>query len=1014
MGWRSILPVLAAFPCLLKGELLPIRAYSTADGLPADHINCVVPDSRGFLWFCTQEGLSRFDGYRFINYDADEGLAHTNVSALIETRAGEYFVGTERGISQINPSRKGARFITYTPEAGALANRITALRESRSGRIWCATTRALYEWDKSKNFRRRDVPLHATRGAISDVLELPNGEVWVATTSGIFVLGNSGIVRSFGEKDGVPGDRVDSLLFDSTGRIWAAARNGLALFRQKADGGWIVAKTFTSKSGLSGAHPTALAESTDGTLWVATNEGISRIALTSDKPALLANLGREQGLTDRQVNVLAKDHAGNIWAGTGGAGVMRIGRVGFTTYREQDGLPTDRVWSVFEDRAGELLAVTITGPVMKSLNILDGTHFRRVPFPIFNGHATWVQNRILLQARSGEWWAATNQGLCRFGAMPPSDLGRRQPKTCYAPETTVYQVFEDSKGGVWGSAQSKEGDELMRWDPRTNALITFAAPRVPKGPTDDVVNSFAEDRQGNIWMGLYKNGLYRYDGREFRHFQPSDGVPGGLIYALLTAETGLWIASNGGGLGRIENTGAARPQIEIYNTARGLSSNTIQCLVEDDQHAIYAGTGRGLDRLDPKTGHIQHFSTADGLGHGVCTSAVRDRSGSLWFATTQGLSKLIPEAERPPIEPRVFITDLRVGSDAYPISQAGESRVSGVELKPSQNQFQVEFVGLDSDPGDVLRYRYKLEGVDTDWGQARRQQSVNYAALSPGSYRFLVKAVTSVGSESAVPAEVDFTVLPPFWKRWWFQSLAALGALALVTAVHRYRVAQLVNLERMRTAIATDLHDDIGATLSQIAILSEVARVGASGRRPPGEPLERVAVLAREVVDSMSDIVWSIRSEPHGMESLFSRMRQFALDLLGSREIEFQLRTSPGSENVELSLQERRQILLMFKEAVHNAARHSGCTLVVAELKVMDRELVLTITDDGRGLRSERNGSMRSGGNGIPSMRSRAESLGGHMDLISSDGQGCTVVIRLPAHHRRHAKVTTDAPRLFM
>jgi signal transduction histidine kinase len=664
------------------------------------------------------------------------------------------------------------------------------------------------------------------------------------------------------------------------------------------------------------------------------------------------------------------------------------------------------VWSVFEDRAGELMVATITGPGMKSVNIFDGARFHPVSLPVFHGHATWVQNRIVLQARTGEWWVATNQGLCRFRAMAASDLGGKQPETCYAPATIVYQLFEDSKGGVWASAQSERADELMRWDPQTDALVTFPAPRVSSGPTDDVVKAFAEDQQGNIWMGMYKSGLYRYDSRGFRLFQTSDGVPTGTIQALLAAESGLWIASHSGGLGRIENTADDHPRIEIYNTARGLASNAIECLLEDNQHAIYAGTGRGVDRLDPKTGHIRHFSTEDGLAHGGLTSALRDRSGSLWFATAQGLSKLTPETERPHLVPRVFITDLRAGGSVYPVSQAGETRVSQLELRASHNQLQVEFAGLDFDPGDVLRYSYKLEGVDSDWSPPRRQQSVNYAALSDGPHRFLVKAVTLEGVESEAPAEVDFTVLPPLWKRWWFESLAAAAAMALVFAAHRYRVAQLLNLERMRTAIATDLHDDIGASLTQIAILSEVARVGTSGRRPPGEPLERVAALAREVVDSMADIVWSIRSEPHGMDSLIARMRQFALDLLGSQGIEFHLKTSPGADNIELSLQERRQLLLMFKEAVHNAARHSHCASVVAELAVSDRELMLTVNDNGEGLDREKMAPKLSGGTGVPSMRSRAESLGGRMELLSEPGLGCTVAIHLPLRRTKLAKTT--------
>jgi signal transduction histidine kinase len=243
-------------------------------------------------------------------------------------------------------------------------------------------------------------------------------------------------------------------------------------------------------------------------------------------------------------------------------------------------------------------------------------------------------------------------------------------------------------------------------------------------------------------------------------------------------------------------------------------------------------------------------------------------------------------------------------------------------------------------------------------------------------------------------------VLPPVWRRWWFESLAVALAAALVFAAHRYRVTQMVNLERMRTAIATDLHDDIGASLSQIAILSEVARVSGNGQGRPGEPLERVATLARELVDSMSDIVWSIRSEPHSMDSLIRRMREFALDLLGSQGIGFELQAPQAGEKVQLSLQARRQLFLMFKECIHNVARHSGCTAVKAGLMVVDREISLTVEDNGRGLVPAGRPPGSAGGSGIAGMRRRAEGLGGRMELTSKPGQGCRVTIQLPVGHR--------------
>jgi signal transduction histidine kinase len=224
-------------------------------------------------------------------------------------------------------------------------------------------------------------------------------------------------------------------------------------------------------------------------------------------------------------------------------------------------------------------------------------------------------------------------------------------------------------------------------------------------------------------------------------------------------------------------------------------------------------------------------------------------------------------------------------------------------------------------------------------------------------------------------------------------------AVALVVAAHRYRVSQMFNLERMRTTIATDLHDDIGASLSQIAILSEVARVSGKGQGQADEPLERVAALARELVDSLGDIVWSIRAEPRGMDSLIRRMREFALDLLASQGIEFEFQTPPAGENVPLSLQARRQLFLMFKECIHNAARHSGCTAVRAELKVVDREIALTVEDDGSGLNPVEKPPGWIGGHGIPGMRRRAESLGGRMELTLKPGEGCRVAIHLPLRH---------------
>ncbi len=1008
MKWRTVLFVLCAVPSLLRGELRPIRAYTTADGLAADRVKRIVADSRGFLWFCTPEGLSRFDGYHFVTYGVREGLAGRAVSSLVVTRAGEYLVGTARGVSRINPAGQGAWFATFAPEPEDSKNSVADLVNARSGKVWCATRGSLFEWNAASGFRRRQVSL-PPKVEINSIVESPDGDLWIGTAVGMFLLPRERDradacrerrpARELGRRDV---DRLQRPVVGCASRRAGTDQPGRD--RRVGRGEGSDRKIRSRRLGREGR---AWKRPTEPSGWARPWESAGS-DWRAGEPVVLQNLTRAQGLSDRHITALAEDQAGNIWAGTEGAGVMRIDRVGFTTYREQDGLPTDRVFSVFEDQAGELLAVT-EGTVEKthSLDIFDGAGFHDVTPKPYRERGTWGWNQVLLQSHTGEWWAATKDGLCRYPAMNAVELQGRAPRTCYARDDVVFRIFEDSRGGIWASAQSPRGDELMRWDPRTNTVFQFPAPKPPGGPAGELVSAFAEDRQGNIWMGLYTGGLDRYDGRSFRYFGLEDGVPGGGIHALLAREDGLWIGSQGGGLGHVANPADEHLRTERYDTGRGMASDTIECIVEDRQGRIYAGTAKGVDRLDPKTGSIRHLSS--GLAHGEFTSAVRDRSGSLWFATKQGLSRLNPAEDRPPVDPRILITDLRVGGVPYPLSQLGEKWVSQLELRPSQNELQVEFVGLDYEPGEVLRYSYKLDGADSGWSPPRSQLAVNYAALAAGKYRFMVKALTPEGVESTSPAGIDLTVLPEVWRRWWFQVLAVLLAAALAFGVHRYRLTQMMNLERMRTAIATDLHDDIGASLSQIAVLSEVARAGVKGESGrTQESLQRVAALAREMVDSLGDIVWSIRAVPDSLDSLVSRMREFGLDLLAGQGIDFELVSPPaGQGGPTLSLQARRHVFLVFKECLHNASRHSGCTAVKAELRVLEGEVLLTVADNGRGLKALGEPAGPGGGNGIPGMRRRAEILGGSLQLPFDAWRrlhgfpATSVAARLPCQPRR-------------
>jgi signal transduction histidine kinase len=307
------------------------------------------------------------------------------------------------------------------------------------------------------------------------------------------------------------------------------------------------------------------------------------------------------------------------------------------------------------------------------------------------------------------------------------------------------------------------------------------------------------------------------------------------------------------------------------------------------------------------------------------------------------------------------------------------------------------------DQGEVLRYQFKLEGAGNDWGPPTDQRTVTYANLKPGNYRFLVRAVNADGGSSAEPAAVTFRIVPPVWQRWWFISLLVLLLAALTHLVYRYHTRRLIELERVRTRIATDLHDDIGASLSKIAILSELAgQEVAVAKAPVTGPLGQIADTSRDALDSMSDIVWAVNPQRDHLRDLTQRMRRFAEDLLDARDIEFTLHAPLDEKDIRLGADLRREVYLIFKECVNNLVKHSDCTRAELDFRIHGQWLVVSISDNGAGFEPadvSTNGGM--GGHGLTSMQRRAQALGGSLTIESQRDKGTRVTLKVPLHQRQ-------------
>jgi signal transduction histidine kinase len=320
-------------------------------------------------------------------------------------------------------------------------------------------------------------------------------------------------------------------------------------------------------------------------------------------------------------------------------------------------------------------------------------------------------------------------------------------------------------------------------------------------------------------------------------------------------------------------------------------------------------------------------------------------------------------------------------------------------MGPTENQVQIEFFGLSFALGETLRYQYRLAGVDPDWSRPDETREVHYAGLPPGRYRFEVRAVTADGLPSAEPARVEFHVLPPFWRRTSFRVAVFVMVALLGYSIHRHRLDRALALERLRTRIATDLHDDVGSTVSRMAILSEVAKRHVEGTHAEAaRVMEEIGTSARELLDTPADIVWAIDPRRDDGASLATRVREFGAGLLESRGVAWDFQVSPEAEALTFDPEQRRQLLLIFKEALHNIARHARCTSASVAIATRDGRFRAEIRDDGRGFIEAKDPA--GGGHGLGSMRARALRLGGELCTQSQPGAGTRLTLDVPLRRR--------------
>lgn len=1001
--------LVAVFP-VAWAQRLPIRQFTPNDGLASSFVRTIVRDSRGFLWFCTNDGLSRFDGARFTTYRREHGLPHSSINHLIETRDGHYWVATNGGgVARFDPRlhRPGSPsspILTLKVGETAATNHVNQLFEDPSGGIWATTDDGLYrltETSEGQAFRPivvRDSPAWEIAGRTDPLVMDQRGGIWMG-------WGDRGLLRLAADPGQtivsatpmLPNKLISALLVDRQGQIWAGGRNGLSLFvYDRSIDRYSASPLPQSLEILKDQRIFSLFQTRNGRIWIG---GFAGLFVYQDDQ--LTKYTTASGLIDNLVFSMAEDMEGNLWMATMSSGAMRMARNGFTTWDNRDEPGMASIFSIRELPTGELLSVNNNGQLVwfEGERIFSLRPNLPPTFDLF-----WLSPSVHID-RFGEWWIYGTIGLFRFPAVRGvADLARVKPKSVIdahhgLPSNQVIAIEEDHRGDLLISNYRENKPLLTRWERATGKLHRVELPEF--SPPLRSPACMIRDGAGNIWLGFLDRGIARYRDGQVHFLSPARGWPDEKVTGFLLDRRGrLWIGSHNG-LVRVDDPGAENPRPIYYTTKEGLTSNTIGCLVDDQWGRIYtAAKGRGIDRLDPDTGQILHYTMSDGLGSDSVISAFRDSRNHLWFGAMKGLSRLIPEPNRAPNPPSVFIESLRLNSRPQPVSTIGETAIEGLEFDAGKSDLEISFSGLAFAVGEKLRFQYRLVGIDRDWRAPDENRSLHFANLAPGQYRFEVRAIDSYNLTSEVPAVVSFHIAPPIHRRWWFTAIVLAAAGMAAFMLYRYRVAHLLAMERMRMRIAADLHDDVGSNLSRIALLSEVARQRLNRDDPEiADRLSRMASISRESVDALGDIVWSINPARDRLSDLTQRMRRVADDFLAARGIAFAFDSTVTDLGTPIDSETRRELLLVFKECLHNIARHAACSAVTARFSRQGDRLLLLIHDDGQGI--DPTSHDNNHGHGLESMRQRARRLGGEISIVSNNGDGTTVTLSVPLHRKR-------------
>jgi ligand-binding sensor domain-containing protein/signal transduction histidine kinase len=976
------------------GSRYLVDVWENDDGLPQSSIIAMTQTRDGYLWLGTVNGLVRFDGKKFTVFDEDNTpeLGSSPIVSLFEDSRENLWIWT---VSEGVVSAKEGKVTKIGIGRGRREG--TAICEDAVGAIWlCTTDGLLWRYQNGATNLYRASP--GRFGGYKSVVADNSGTVWIGMEGQMLEVNP----KSDFSRSELPVERrtpapngLEFLLASRRGGYWRIANGRI--------GKWVggtLERDFGSNR-WSYARVSAACEDREGNLVVGTlGEGVFVYDLSGGVTSISTN----EGLSGNFILSLAVDREGTLWVGTDGAGLNRVKPRLFQVLDQTGGMV---VRSVCEDAHGGL---------WMSFNAveLNANGAGYLKDGVFHGYgrAEGLFNSSVWSVfvdRKGQVWAGTYGGLFQFLNGRFQGIG-----TIEAGWPRILAIHEDRQGQVWLGAEAG----LVRWGVRDSKLFGQQ-----DGLFADEVLAIADDPEGNLWIGTRGGGLNRLQAGKFTSFHGPDTLPAGDISSLYMDGDGvLWVGTLGSGLARFQ-----RGKWTRYTTRQGLVSKSIGYLVEDAQGYLWIGSNLGLMRVKKQALNdcaegalvslpVRVFGQPDGLPTVECSlgsqpGACRTRDGQLWFPTIKGLahvdpSRIVVNTNPPPVVIESVLVDGALRSEGGLRAQPPQRII----ISPQEERMEIQYTSLSLSAADRARFRHRLEGHETAWAEVGNLRVASYSRLPPAEYRFQVSACNEDGVWNEQGTAVTIVVEPHFWQTWWFLGIAGAAVLGLVAGAVYYVSTQKLQrqlsglrqqeaLEQERSRIARDIHDQLGANLTQVSLLGELLEGDKDHPEEVTAHAKQISQTALETSRALDEIVWTVNPRNDTLDGLVNYICKYAQDYLTVAGLSYRLDVPAQLPNAPISPEVRHNVFLASKEAITNVVRHAHASSAWLRLKLEPGRFTLEIEDDGRGPAGTKEERAQTR-NGLRNMGKRMEDVGGNFEIGPAPERG--TLVRLTAPLAKH------------